>query len=180
MHCILFFPKRRPLLFPQITYIYDGSQGLRIGVCCLLFEGQPYRQLLSQLSTCTLQYIIVIAHKLLTGQGSKWQHHLAPDFLGGVHILCWRHTVHHFLRASSWLVGKKTKTIPTLSLRVNINNYLLSYLMLFSKSNLTWECEYTEFKIKEGSIGDNVSSAFCLFLICYDDISENLGCLSSF
>ena len=52
--------------------------------------------------------------------------------------------------------------------------------MLFSKSNLTLECEYTEFMLKEGSIGDNVISAFCLFLICYDDISDNLGSLSSF
>ena len=170
-----------------VTYMYDGSQGLRhLGMLPTVWRakvaGNLINTLLSWLCTCscTLQYIIITAHKLLTGQGLKWQRHLAPDFLGEVHILCWRHTVRHFLKASSWLVGKKTKTIPTLSLCVKINNYLLSYLMLFSKSNLTLECEYTEFMLKEGSISDNVSSAFCLFLTRYEDISHNLGCLSSF
>ena len=52
----------------------------------------------------------------------------------------------------------------------------LSYLMLFSNSNLIFKHEYTEFISKEGSIGNNVSSAFCsMFSTCCK--GDSLGAL---
>lgn len=104
----------------KLCIMFFRACGIKVA-CCVLFKGLmvmlpfkrsgwPYRHNYRYYgcvfySTCVYKH----KHNLLTGQELKWQHHLAPDFLGEVHILCWHHTVHHFLKASSWLVQKKNE-----------------------------------------------------------------------